>query len=49
MIAEWTVPRCVDQCPTEALQFGEEEDFADFIKDAELLNPGSRYQVKGIL
>ncbi len=36
---EWTVPRCVDQCPTEALRFGEEEDFADFIKDAELLNP----------
>lgn len=36
---EWSVPRCVDQCPTEALQFGEEEAFADFIKDASLLNP----------
>ncbi len=36
---EWTVPRCVDQCPTEALKFGEEADFADFIKDAEFLNP----------
>ncbi|WP_459919209.1 hypothetical protein, partial [Desulfocicer niacini] len=29
----------VDQCPTEALKFGEESDFADFIKDAEFLNP----------
>lgn len=36
---EWPVPRCVDQCPTDALQFGEEEDFADFIKEAEVLNP----------
>ena len=49
---EWTVPRCVDQCPTEALQFGEEEDFRDFIKGAELLNPGagtkSRVYYKGL-
>ena len=36
---EWTVPRCVDQCPTDALRFGEEDDFADFIADAEFLNP----------
>ncbi len=36
---EWPVPRCVDQCPTDALRFGEEAEFADFIKDAELLNP----------
>jgi len=36
---EWPVPRCVDQCPTEALRFGEETDFADFINEAELLNP----------
>jgi len=36
---EWTVPRCVDQCPTEALRFGEEEDFKDFINDAEIINP----------
>jgi formate hydrogenlyase subunit 6/NADH:ubiquinone oxidoreductase subunit I len=35
------VPRCVDQCPTDALRFGEEEEFADFIKDAELLNPAA--------
>ncbi len=49
---EWTVPRCVDQCPTEALRFGEEEEFADFIKDAELLNPEagtkSRVYYKGL-
>jgi len=36
---EWEVPRCVDQCPTDALRFGEEADFADFIKDAEPINP----------
>ena len=41
---EWTVPRCVDQCPTEALKFGEEADFQDFIKEAETLNPGSGTQ-----
>ncbi len=35
---DWDVPRCVDQCPTGAIQFGEEADFADFIKDAELIN-----------
>jgi hypothetical protein len=29
----------VDQCPTDALKFGEEEDLADFIRDAELLHP----------
>ncbi|MBL0716127.1 MAG: 4Fe-4S binding protein, partial [Desulfosarcina sp.] len=38
---DWDVPRCVDQCPTEALRFGEESDFADFIAEAELLNPGA--------
>ncbi|MCF8024861.1 MAG: 4Fe-4S binding protein [Desulfobacteraceae bacterium] len=36
---EWSVPRCVDNCPTAALQFGEEKDFKDFIAEAELLNP----------
>ncbi len=36
---EWEVPRCVDQCPTEALRFGEEADFQEFIKEAEFLNP----------
>jgi NAD-dependent dihydropyrimidine dehydrogenase PreA subunit len=50
--SDWTVPRCVDQCPTGAIQFGEEADFADFIKDAELLNPEagtkSRLYYKGL-
>ncbi len=36
---DWSVPRCVDQCPTEALRFGEEEEFADFIKEAEQIKP----------
>ncbi len=39
---EWTVPRCVDQCPTEALRFGEEEDFKDFISEAEVINPETK-------
>lgn len=33
------IPHCVDACTLGALQFGDEEDFADAIKDAELLNP----------
>jgi ferredoxin len=36
---DWTVPRCVDQCPTEAIQFGAEEDFQEFIAEAQLINP----------
>lgn len=36
---EWEVPRCVDQCPTEAIRFGDEEDLKSFIDGAELLNP----------
>jgi Fe-S-cluster-containing dehydrogenase component len=39
---EWPVPRCVDQCPTDALRFGEEEAFADFIEAAETLNPEAK-------
>jgi Fe-S-cluster-containing hydrogenase component 2 len=39
---EWQVPRCVDQCPTGALQFGEEKDFKAFIKEAEVLLPGAK-------
>lgn len=27
----WSVPRCVDVCPTEALMFGEEEDLAEVL------------------
>lgn len=36
---EWDVPRCVDQCPTDALRFGDEKDFQDFIARAEVYNP----------
>jgi len=39
---EWEVPRCVDQCPTEALKFGEEEDLKEFIEGAEILNPEAK-------
>ncbi len=49
---EWTVPRCVDQCPTDALRFGEEEEFKDFIAEAEQLPGGaatkSRVYYKGL-
>jgi hypothetical protein len=49
---EWSVPRCVDQCPTDALRFGDEEEFKDFIAGAELLNPEagtkSRVYYKGL-
>jgi Fe-S-cluster-containing dehydrogenase component len=37
----WTVPRCVDACPTEALRFGEYEDFAGELDSAERLSQGS--------
>jgi len=33
------IPRCVDACSTEALRFGEEEDFAEEIAKAEVLKP----------
>ena len=39
--SEWKVPRCVDNCPTGALQFGDEKDFQDFIAGAEVLNPAA--------
>jgi tetrathionate reductase subunit B len=41
---EWTVPRCVDQCPTEAIKFGEESEFAAEIARAEVLLPESGNQ-----
>lgn len=37
----WTVPRCVDACPTGALRFGDEEVFADELANAETLLPES--------
>ena len=49
---EWKVPRCVDQCPTGALQFGEEKDLKKLISKAEKINPGaktkSRVYYKGL-
>lgn len=30
----WEVPRCVDVCPTEALRFGDVEEFGDELKNA---------------
>ena len=38
----WTVPRCVDACPTGALRFGDEKDFASELEEAEQLEEGSR-------
>ncbi|MEG0324834.1 MAG: 4Fe-4S dicluster domain-containing protein, partial [Raoultibacter sp.] len=35
----WTEPRCVDACAHDALRFGEYEDFANELKDAEFLKP----------
>ena len=36
---DWKVPRCVDSCPTGAMKFGDEEEFADEIAKATLLGP----------
>jgi len=36
---EWKIPRCGDSCPTEAIKFGEESEFKDVIKKAEVLKP----------
>ena len=43
----WDVPRCVDACCTGALRFGDEEDFAEEIAQAEVLKPqcGTRPRV----
>jgi len=43
----WKVPRCSDACPTETLKFGEESDFAEQIKQAEIMLPelGARPRV----
>ena len=49
---EWTVPRCVDQCPTGALQFGEENILKKLISKADKINPSaktkSRLYYKGL-
>lgn len=49
----WTEPRCVQSCPTDALQFGDEEDFKDKLGEFEQLHPeygtGPRIYYKGLL
>lgn len=37
----WTEPRCVDVCPTEALRFGDAEDFGDELEGAVRLDEKS--------
>jgi tetrathionate reductase subunit B len=39
LIDEGEVPRCVDACATEAIKFGEEEEFRDLIAQAEVMSP----------
>ena len=41
LLEEGLQPRCVDVCRTGALQFGEEEEFADFIAGASVQMPES--------
>ena len=40
------IPRCVDNCPVGALQFGDESEFD--LSDAEVLEEGSRVYYKGL-
>jgi tetrathionate reductase subunit B len=37
----WKEPRCVDACPTDALRFGDESEFAQEISQAKILRPES--------
>lgn len=38
----WKEPRCVEACPTQALRFGKQAEFADVIAKAESLHPEYR-------
>jgi tetrathionate reductase subunit B len=42
----WTEPRCVDACPTLALQFKEEAQAKDFIKKSEFVKPARQAKDK---
>lgn len=35
----YSLPRCVEACPTDAMKFGEEEDLKDFIEGATVMIP----------
>ena len=35
----YKLPRCVENCPTDAMRFGEEEELADLIRGAVVMNP----------
>lgn len=41
LVDDGQVPRCVDLCPTEALRFGDEEEFLDVLNQAEQLDEDS--------
>lgn len=42
----WKEPRCADNCPNSAIQFGEEADFKDQIAKAEILEPNNGPKLK---
>ena len=42
----WEVPRCVDNCPTEALKFGEEKDLKKYIAKSESIKPGVKLKTR---
>lgn len=42
----WEVPRCVDNCPTEALKFGEEKDLKKYIAKAEPIKPDVKLKTR---
>ena len=42
----WEVPRCVDNCPTDALRFGEERDLKKYISKAEPVKPGVKLKTR---
>ena len=45
----WTVPRCVDICPTQAIKFGDESEFAARDRQGDPARSGRREQAAGLL